>query len=158
MADLDRSASLFESLVDEHPCSLDFWDVYSNILYVCDDAKKLSILAQKASQVHQYRPETNCIIGNYFSLKRMHDKALVYFYRAIKLNPNYHSIWTLIGHEYIELKNSTGAIEAYRRALDLNGNDYRAWYGLGQAYELMKMLSYAAIYYKKACELKYAYI
>jgi len=55
----------------------------------------------------------------------------------------------VMGHEYVEMKNSHAAIEAYRRAVDVNRKDYRAWYGLGQAYELLNMHQYALHYYRK---------
>lgn len=76
-----------------------------------------------------------------------------------------------MGHEYIELKNSNAAIEAYRRAAgelaqplalqnfsrhpDVNQKDYRAWYGLAQAYELLSMHQYALYYFQKATTLRY---
>ena len=78
-----------------------------------------------------------------------------------------------MGHEYIELKNSNAAIEAYRRAAgksaavvrlinskhvlpcpDVNQKDYRAWYGLAQAYELLSMHQYALYYFQKATTLR----
>lgn len=81
-----------------------------------------------------------------------------------------------MGHEYVEMKNSHAAIEAYRRAvgmpkfpiilwneslmsastvlLDVNRKDYRAWYGLGQAYELLNMHQYALHYYQHATALR----
>ena len=77
-----------------------------------------------------------------------------------------------MGHEYVEMKNSHAAIEAYRRAVgkrpfltfswrltdpheeDVNRKDYRAWYGLGQAYELLSMHHYALHYYQRATALR----
>ena len=78
-----------------------------------------------------------------------------------------------MGHEYVEMKNSHAAIEAYRRAVgkpesasfdksftsvargvDVNRKDYRAWYGLGQAYELLNMHHYALHYYQHATALR----
>jgi anaphase-promoting complex subunit 8 len=76
-----------------------------------------------------------------------------------------------MGHEYVEMKNSHAAIEAYRRAvgndsspdcgaffsmlwLDVNRKDYRAWYGLGQAYELLSMHHYSLYYYQHATALR----
>lgn len=75
-----------------------------------------------------------------------------------------------MGHEYIELKNSEAAIEAYRSAvgeccqlylnhllimyIDLDRRDYRAWFGLGQAYELLGMQNYALHYYHRATALR----
>ena len=55
--------------------------------------------------------------GNYYSLRGQHEKAVLYFQRALKLNPNYLSAWTLMGHEYMELKNTNAAIQAYRVAI-----------------------------------------
>lgn len=87
------------------------------------------------------------------------------------LNREYLPAWTLMGHEYVELKNSHAAIEAYRKAVgewtastcfrsspypntDVNPKDYRAWYGLGQAYELLDMPMYAIEYFNHATALR----
>ena len=58
-----------------------------------------------------------CFVGNYYSLRSQHEKAALYFQRSIKLNPLYLSAWTLMGHEYMEMKNTNAAIQAYRQAL-----------------------------------------
>ena len=59
-----------------------------------------------------------------------------------------------MGHEFMELKNKSAAIQSYRHAIEVNPRDYRAWYGLGQTYEILKMHSYCLYYYKKAQELR----
>lgn len=41
----------------------------------------------------------------------------MYFHRALKLNPQYLSAWTLLGHEFMEMKNTNGAIHCYRQAI-----------------------------------------
>jgi anaphase-promoting complex subunit 8 len=102
----------------------------------------------------KYRPESCCIIGNYYSLKGQHEKSVMYFRRALKLDKKYLSAWTLMGHEYVEMKNTPAAVDAYRRAVDINPCDYRAWYGLGQAYEMMGMPFYALHYFKKSVFLQ----
>ena len=111
------------------------------------------------------------LLGNHYSLRSEHEKAVKYFRRATQLDRTYLSAWTLMGHEYVEMKNSHAAIEAYRRAvgmwkswiflrrswptsLDVNRKDYRAWYGLGQAYELLSMHHYALHYYQRATALR----
>ena len=92
-----------------------------------DNSVKLSNLARCAVAIDRYRPETCCIVGNYYSLlgvcnvhtekcdvsvfiaigsPQNHAKAIVYFQRALKLDPNYLSAWTLMGHELVELKNT----------------------------------------------------
>jgi len=154
MRDFDTAKEHFKLLEDRDPQRLDQMDVYSNILYVKEDKVALSSLAHRAMKLDKYRPETCCIVGNYYSLKAQHEKAVQYFQRALKLDRNYLSAWTLMGHEYLEMKNTAAAIEAYRRAVDINPRDYRAWYGLGQTYEIMNMLLYALFYYRKAVELR----
>lgn len=115
---------------------------------------QLAFIAQLATATDKFRPETCCVVGNYYSLKSEHEKAVMYFRRALTLDRNFLSAWTLMGHEYIEMKNTHAAIESYRRAVDVNRKDYRAWYGLGQAYEVLDMAFYALFYYQRAAALR----
>lgn len=61
-------------------------------------------------------------LGNYYSLRREHEKAIIYFRRALKLDRSYLSAWTLMGHEYVEIKNTNAAIASYRRAVGTYGS------------------------------------
>jgi anaphase-promoting complex subunit 8 len=119
-----------------------------------DHRPQLAFIAQVATATDKFRPETCCVVGNYYSLKSEHEKAVMYFRRALTLDRNFLSAWTLMGHEYIEMKNTHTAIESYRRAVDVNRKDYRAWYGLGQAYEVLDMSFYALFYYQRAAALR----
>ncbi|EFJ14516.1 hypothetical protein SELMODRAFT_268860 [Selaginella moellendorffii] len=154
LREFDEAEGLFEELLRTDPYRIEGMDMYSNILYVKECFAALSHLAHKAVLTDKYRPETCCIIGNYYSLKAQHEKAVLYFKRALKLNRKYLSAWTLMGHEYVEMKNTPAAIDAYRRAVDINPRDYRAWYGLGQTYELLIMPFYALYYYRRAAQLR----
>ena len=136
------------------PHRIDSLDHYSNILYVMSARPKLAFLAQVATATDKFRPETCCVVGNYYSLKSEHEKAVIYFRRALTLDRNFLSAWTLMGHEYVEMKNTHAAIESYRRAVDVNRKDYRAWYGLGQTYEVLEMHLYALFYYQRAAALR----
>ena len=151
--DYDSAHEHFVSLSEREPYRLDNMDAFSNVLYVKDQKVALSHLSYRAMLVDKYRPETCIIVGNYYSSKARHEKAVQYFQRALKLDRNYLSAWTLLGHEYIEMKNTAAAIEAYRRAVDISDREYRAWYGLGQTYEIMNMLLHALFYFKKAAAL-----
>lgn len=115
---------------------------------------KLAFVAQLATATDKFRPETCCVVGNYYSLKSEHEKAVQYFRRALTLDRNFLSAWTLMGHEYVEMKNTHAAIESYRRAVDINRKDYRAWNGLGQTYEVLEMHLYALFYYQRAASLR----
>ncbi|KAK6065707.1 anaphase-promoting complex subunit 8 [Seiridium cupressi] len=144
----------FSRLLSLHPHRLDSLDHYSNILYVMNSRPKLAFLAHLCSSIDKFRPESCVVIGNYYSLLSLHEKAVQYFRRALTLDRSCLSAWTLMGHEYVELKNTHAAIESYRRAVDVNRRDYRAWYGLGQTYEVLEMHAYALWYYKKAAGLR----
>ncbi len=128
-------------------------DSYSNTLFVMGCKPELSDLAHKSVKIDKYCRETCAIIGNYYAMKSQHEKAVTYFKRAIRLDANYLAAWILLGHEYLEMKNTNAAIEAYRRATDINPKDHRGWYSLGQVYELLEM-SHAWFYFKKATILR----
>ncbi|KAL8884763.1 MAG: hypothetical protein Q9215_007262 [Flavoplaca cf. flavocitrina] len=152
--DYEESERIFSSIIHSSPHRLDSLDHYSNVLYVMSSRPKLAFLAQLATQTDKFRPETCCIVGNYYSLKSEHEKAVMYFRRALTLDRQFLSAWTLMGHEYVEMKNTHAAIESYRRAVDINRKDYRAWYGLGQTYEVLEMHLYALHYFQRAAALR----
>ncbi|KAM0018858.1 putative tetratricopeptide-like helical domain superfamily [Helianthus debilis subsp. tardiflorus] len=154
LRDFENVEVVFEELLRIDPYRIDDMDMYSNVLYAKECSSGLSYLAHQVFLTDKYRPESCCIIGNYYSLKGLHEKSVMYFKRALKLDKNYLSAWTLMGHEYVEMKNTPAAVDAYRRAVDINPCDYRAWYGLGQAYEMMGMPYYALHYFKKSVFLQ----
>lgn len=151
--DHETAMHMFDSLLASEPYRLDGMEVYSNLLYVLPNRPKLASLASTTSDTDKFRPETNCILGNYYSLISEHEKAVLHFRRALTLDRNFQTAWTLMGHEYIELKNTQAAIESYRRAVDINRKDFRAWYGLGQGYEMLECYSYSLFYYQRAAAL-----
>lgn len=109
--------TIFRELQEIDPYRLDTLDTYSNLLFVKDLKREMAFLAHKAVEINKYRPETCTLIGNYYSIRAEHHKAVVYFQRALKLDPNYLSAWTLMGHEFMEMKNTNAAIQSYRKAV-----------------------------------------
>lgn len=154
MRQFDLAEQILASLHARDPNTVDYMDIYSNTLFVNENRKQLGILAHKCSKINRYRPETHLIIGNYYSIRGLHEKAISSFQRALKLDKSYLSAWTLMGHEYLELGNTYAALEAYRRAIDVNPKDYRAWFGLGQTYEMLRMTFYSLHYYQRAAALR----
>ena len=65
--------------------------------YVKEQKRALSSLAHSCVSIDKYRPEACCVIGNYYSLKGAHEKAVTYFRRALKLDHQFLSAWTLMG-------------------------------------------------------------
>lgn len=56
-------------------------------------------------------------LGNFYSIRNDHARAIQYFTRALRMNPDYPAAWILLGHEFVEGKNHAAAINAYREAL-----------------------------------------
>ncbi|KAJ3082413.1 Anaphase-promoting complex subunit 23 [Rhizoclosmatium hyalinum] len=101
----------------EHPSLLDKADEFANALYVLEFGPQLSHLAQRCVRVDEYRPETCVAVANYYSFKNDHEKAVAYLKRAVVLDAGNSLPWTLIGHEFLEMKNQAAAIEVYRKAV-----------------------------------------
>ncbi|PNW72454.1 hypothetical protein CHLRE_16g681578v5 [Chlamydomonas reinhardtii] len=154
LQNFDEAQALYEDLLARDPFRIEGADTFSNILFVKEAAAPLSVLAHRVAATDKYRPESCCVLGNYYSLQGSHEKAVECFRRALRLDPRCLAAWTLMGHEYMEVKNTPAAIDAYRRAIDVSPQDFRAWYGLGQAYELLKMPYYALYYYRRAAALR----
>lgn len=114
---VEKAIEQYELLRDMDKYRLDNLDIYSHLLYVKGMKKELSELAQRAMEINKYRPETCCVIGNYYSIRSDHTKAVIYFQRALKLDPTYLSAWTLMGHEFMEIKNANAAVQSYRKAV-----------------------------------------
>jgi len=65
----DLSQENFEKLIIIDPYRLENMDTFSNILFIKENFSELVNLAYKCHEIDKYRPETSCIIGNYYSLK-----------------------------------------------------------------------------------------
>ena len=100
----DECIGIFEQILDIDPYRIELLDVYSNILYVKERRKELSYLAHRCMELYKYRAETCCVVGNYYGMYGMHEKAILYFERALALNSNFISSYVLMGHEYIEMR------------------------------------------------------
>ena len=150
ISDYESSLDFFNKIFFLDPFRSENLDILSNILYVKENQNDLGKLSLNCFENNKYCPETCCVLGNYYSLIGDHTKAAIYFKRAISLDRNFLAAYTLLGHEYLELKNIASAIEAYNDAVQINSKDFRAWYGLGQAYELQNHLEFALYYFLQA--------
>uniref|UniRef100_A0A0E0HUK4 Cdc23 domain-containing protein n=2 Tax=Oryza nivara TaxID=4536 RepID=A0A0E0HUK4_ORYNI len=79
MRDLDEADMIFEELLRTDPFRVDSMDVYSNLLYAKESSTALSFLAHRVFLTDKYRPESCCIIANYYSLKGQHENQFCTF-------------------------------------------------------------------------------
>lgn len=132
-----EAMDLFQQIRAKDPYRVDSMENYSNLLFVKKHKKDLAKLAYDIERVDPFTPEANSCIANSFSAREQHTKAIVYFTRALRLNPDHLNSWTLIGHEYLEMKSFEKAQQAYRYAISINKRDCRAWLGLGNTNEVI---------------------
>lgn len=131
----NMAINIFIKFQDDDPYRVDAMDIYSNALYVEKEKRLLARLAFVLGRVDSISAEANCCIANSYSAREQHTKAIVYFTRALRINPDHVNAWTLIGHEYLEVKSIDKALQAYRNAIFINKRDHRAWLGLGNTFE-----------------------
>ena len=93
LRDYEKAQNVFEQARETDPHRIEHLDAYSNILYVREKRAELSYLAHSAVRLAPHTPETCCVVGNYYSLKGKHERAILYFQRALKLNPKCLSAW-----------------------------------------------------------------
>ena len=145
---------LFSKVLSLDPRYLDFFDSYSNVLYNLGAHDKLAFLAQLATSVDRYRPETGLVVGNYYSLTSRPEAAIASFRRALTLDRSCSAAWTLLGHEYLKAQNLHAAVESYRHAISHARHDYRALFGLGKAYEALEKPALSLHYYLRATTIR----
>jgi anaphase-promoting complex subunit 3 len=84
-------------------------------------------------EIDKFSPESWCVVGNSFSLRREHETAVKFFERALQLDRSFAYAHTLCGHEYVCNEDLEKAIQSFREAIYHDDRHYNAWYGLGKS-------------------------
>ncbi|CAO1635646.1 unnamed protein product [Sympodiomycopsis kandeliae] len=151
--DFETAIELFQKARSLDPFVVEGLADYSNALFLTERGEELAHLAHTTSEWGSETSEVCCVIGNHLYFQSEQTRAIEAFKRAIKLDPNSVGAWILLGHGYVEVKNTSAAMEMYRRAIEINPRDFRPWHGLGKVYELMEAWTFACKYYLKAAGL-----
>lgn len=116
---LENSSAIefFERVRMLDPYRVDQMNLFSNALFIREEELKLSELADFFNTSHKYTFETCIILANYYSSKKMHDKAIEFLRRGIRIRPEDAETYILLGQELLQTKNHQSAILAYRKAI-----------------------------------------
>ncbi|KAL0207326.1 hypothetical protein P9112_011954 [Eukaryota sp. TZLM1-RC] len=148
-----KSREFFEKIVDQFPSRTSGLEIYSNLLYVDNNAQEISNLSNKMSINFSNCWIANIIKGNYLSLKQSRKEASIYFLKAHYISPFSPIPLILLGHELLELRNLDGSLKAYLKASELAPLDFRSCYSLGQLYEVCGLHQLSVHHYSQALNL-----
>lgn len=121
----DACKAALQALQADFPHRVAGMDLLSNVLYVLDDAPALAALAEWVWRADPTCFEAAVVMGNFHSCSGQHDSAVAAFQRGLRMHPGHATLWVLLGHEFIELKDMDTAVYCYRGAVQADVRDYR---------------------------------
>ena len=146
----DMSLLYFMNLRRIQATRLKDLEIFSTLLWHQSDKVKLSNLSSELIDAFPDKPQTWCVLGNYFSLQKDHEEAIKAFEKATTLNPRFSYAYTLQGHEYASNESFDIAKEFYMKALACDPQHYNAYYGMGSCASQMGKFEEALLYFEKA--------
>ena len=130
--------------------SLEGASLFSHILFLQRKTAELAKLARDCFELDRCSPETLKVLADHFALLGQRDKAILSLRKAAQITPKDASIWILLGHSFIELRNIPAAIHAYSKAKEISPDEPASNSSLAMAYDLLGQKSFAEYYLKKA--------
>jgi anaphase-promoting complex subunit 8 len=125
----------FARLYRKHPHTLAGRTVLSNIYFMLGDSSALCDLAASTTALAPNTVDAYFVAGNFHALRGEHERAIAAFSRCARALPpscvtsvegaSASHVWTVLGHEYLEMKNSAAATHCYRKAIAMNEREYR---------------------------------
>ena len=97
LREIADSYNCFVNQRELDPYSLENMDTFSNVLFVNNMKPELGLLAQSLQEIDVHNSTTNFVVANYYSISFQHNKAIMYFQRALKIKRNYPAAWILLG-------------------------------------------------------------
>ena len=98
-------------------------------------------------------PAVLLTMGNFFMDMKVYDSALVWFRRALQLDPKYMPAYTQMGVAYMQLDMNDSAFVYLRRAVDLDPKHAVATLNLALIYRAMGRYDSAIVHFHNAIRL-----
>ncbi len=140
---------------------------YRSIQELARSAHALMGVERRAAEDESVRkaPDRRSIVSDYafaelagiFHERKMYDRAIAYYLKALERNPEESALWNDLGSVYNEQGGFDRAIECYEKATELDPKDATIWNNLGNAYWNRSDFDKAIECYEKAVELDPTY-
>ncbi|KAF7683342.1 Anaphase-promoting complex subunit 3 [Astathelohania contejeani] len=148
---IDESKNMFEFVRAKDIHFLDGLDVYSTLLWHSKDISRLGVLCNHLVDNHPYHHITWTALGNYFSHRSNHSRAVLCFQRS-KLIRRDHYILSLLGHEFMMRNEFKSAIKHFLCSIKMYTRNYNASFGCGIAYSKTNRPENAEFFFKRSLE------
>lgn len=139
--------------MDQHPKNVELMLLKTEILLfegAYKDAEKLlveiEILSPENEEIYVQR-------ASIYSKKKKHSSAIALLYKALAVSNDPSEILTLIGNEYLFMKNYKKAKEYFLKCMDKSSEDYQSLYNLLYCYEKLREEKEAIIFLKRLIDI-----
>ncbi len=93
-------------------------------------------------------------LGNDHDRNSEYDLAILQYFKALKINPNYSKAHNNLGNQYFYKGQYNLAIEAYLKAIEIDPKDALGFYNLGNTYRKINEYDLAKQAYLNSIEIK----
>lgn len=112
----------------------------------------------KADQHRLHRSILNYNIAQVYVATSHYEEALLYFSKAMEMDPNYSEYYNERGNIYLRLGILERALDDYQKAIELSPPYFEVFTNLGQCYRRMGRMVEAAAAYSRALDLDAGHI
>ncbi len=96
-----EAVKCYEKMMKLEPYRLEGLEYFSTCLWHLKRQPDLVYLSNYCIEKSRDCAETNCVVGNLFSMQKEHETALKHFQKAASIDPNFSYAYTLAGHELV---------------------------------------------------------
>jgi len=118
------------------------------------DEKKYFKIKQEIADKYPKEKRIHRDLGIYYVNRKMFDKALEEFNKALELDPNYAPVYNHLGYLYSDIGKFDEAIEYFKKYATLSPGDANPFDSMAEIYFVMGNLSEALSKYKEALDVK----
>jgi len=118
-----------------------------------DEKEKLKLQADYQKRSNELSAADWFQMGYNASGSNEYDKAILYYQKAISINPEYAYAYSGIGFVYFSEGNYDKTIEMYRKAINLNSGNAKAYVYMGLCYDHKGNYDQAITLYEKAIRI-----
>ncbi len=154
---LKQAGDIYRKILDKEPGNAAALHFLGVIGIQTGDFSGAAALIEKAISADGAVPEFFCNLGLALQGKGELDRAILCFWRAVALRPDYAEAYNNLGSAFFSLGRHEEALENYQRSIEIKPGYAEAYYNLGIVLKDLGRPEEAAESYKRAIELKPGY-